>query len=111
MIRVLAVIAVLLLSEAVVVAGDMAAKRWADGRMWSWNLLLAMLAYVAVSAAWLVVLKLHGGSLGRAAVVWASTGVITPVLLGRFMFSEPMTAQSWVGTALCAAGLMLHALK
>ncbi len=93
-----------LLSEAVVAGGDIAAKRWADGPPWSWNLAVAMLAYVAVSAAWLVVLKLNGGALGRAAVIWASTGVVTPMLLGRFMFAEPVLPQGWVGMVFCAIG-------
>lgn len=109
--RILAVALVLVLSEAVVIAGDVAAKRWAFGPLVSGNLVLALLSYLLVSAAWLVVLKLFGGSLGRAAIVWASTGVVTPMLLGRFLFSEPVTPQSWVGVALCAVGLMLNAWK
>lgn len=111
MIRVLVLVLVLVASEGIVVFGDIAAKRWAAGRAVSLDLALALLAYVAVSAAWLVVLRLHGGSLGRAAVVWASTGVVTPVLLGRFMFAESMPPQCWVGVALCAVGLVLASWK
>ncbi len=109
--KILALILVLLASEAVVAGGDVAAKRWADGPPWSWNLAIAMLAYVAVSAAWLVVLKLTGGALGRAAIIWASTGVVTPMLLGRFAFGEAVTPHGWVGVGFCAVGLMLTAWK
>ena len=109
--KILALILVLLLSEAVVIGGDVAAKRWAGGPAFSWNLAIAMLAYVGVSAAWLAVLKLTGGELGRAAVIWASTGVVTPMLLGRFTFGEAVTTQGWVGVGFCAVGLMLTAWK
>ncbi len=111
MIRLLCVLAVLIASEAIVIFGDIAAKRWATGPTLSWRLALALLAYLLVSAGWLAVLKLHGGSLGRAAVVWASTGVVTPVLLGRFMFAESLPPQGWVGVALCAVGLVLTSWK
>lgn len=111
MIRLLCVVTALLVSEAVVAFGDIAAKRWASGRVLSGDLVLALLSYVVVSGAWLVILRLHGGSLGRASIVWASTGVLTPALLGRFMFGEPVSNTGWAGFALCAIGLVLSSWK
>lgn len=102
-------IALALVSEVVVGFGDIMAKRWSGngGRAY---LVSAAFSYVIVSMLWLAVLKASGGQLGRAAIFWAATGTITPVLLGRFWFGEVMTWNAWLGMAFCSVGLVLNAL-
>ncbi len=98
-----------LVSEIVVGFGDIMAKRWSSngGRG---PLVAAAVSYVFVSMLWLAVLKASGGQLGRAAIFWAATGTITPVLLGRFWFGEAMSWTSWLGMAFCSVGLVLNSL-
>lgn len=100
-------IAVLLASDLIVLIGDVYAKRWAGGPVFSSALWWSLLTYVAAGAGWLAVLRLTGGSLGRAAVIWASTGVVVPVIVGRFGFGEVTTPRGWLGIGLCAVGLVL----
>jgi len=93
-----------------VALGDLAAKRWADslGRGY---LAAALASYVLVSALWLGVLRASGGALGRAAIFWAATGVIVPVMLGRFVFGEALTWNVWAGLACCSVGLVLTSFR
>ena len=99
-----------LVADVIVALGDIAAKRWTQGAGTVYAA-LAMGSYVAVSAAWLGVLNATAGQLGRAAVLWAATGALVPVLLGRFVFHEPTPWNLWAGLACCGIGGALIAWK
>ncbi len=101
----------LVFSEIAVAVGDILAKRWADGSLPYATVVPVLFCYLLVSATWLFVLKLSGNNLGRASLMWVGTGVAVPVLVGRFMFHETMTATTWLGAIFCTAGMILAAIK
>lgn len=102
-----AIVALLISTEIIVAIGDVAAKRWALGSLVSLAGCLALVCYVAVSMGWLVLLRCNGAQLGRSATLWAGTGVMIPVLVGRFYFGEPVSWSGWLGLVLTSAGLVL----
>ena len=105
--KILIIVLTLVLSDVIVGLGDVEAKRWTNGAIVSWHGFAALVAYVLVSAAWLVILRVNGGGLGKSAVLWGSTGAVMPMLIGRFGFGETVAPAAWLGVGLCVAGLAL----
>lgn len=104
----LACIALILAAEVVVAIGDVFAKKWQLGFGTS-HLLWGALCYVSVTLSWFAFLRLHG-DLGKAATLWASSGVIVSTGIGWLYFKEPLGTKKLVGTILSALGLLFAAL-
>ncbi len=102
-------VVLMLLADAAVAGADVFAKRWVGG-LGSINLLSAMVAYNAATLLWL---KFFGmsGELARASAIWSTTGVLVPVLIGRFWFGEILLPHQWSGLAMCVAGIFFVVLE
>ena len=104
------VVVIALAGDLLVAFGDIFARRWVSAGVWSKELLLAGLCYAGVTTLWMAMLRTVG-ELGRAGILWAASGAIVPVVLGYFVFHEPVPWNMKLAMVLCAGGMALAALK
>lgn len=101
--------ALCLLADAAVAYADYLGKRWVLGEGANYLVAAFLLCNVSL-AAWFVFLRLHG-DLGRAAVIWSTTGVVAALAIGTGVFKEPLTLGSKIGVGLSIAGVVLMGLQ
>lgn len=104
------IIAIALLGDVLVAAGDVFAKRWSLTGGLTGTLLGAALCYAGTTTLWLTMLRVVGG-LGKASLFWAGTGTLVPIALAYFMFHEPMPWNMWLAVVFCLAGVILAGIK
>jgi len=102
-------IALALVADIIGTYGMIASKAWVAGRGTAY-LIASLAAGVVCSALWYVCLKIQV-DLGKTYVLWAVSGTVTAVLLGRFYFHETFSPGQWAGFILCTVGSVMVAWK
>lgn len=77
-----------------------------DGFTYPWWLIVVILGYLGAFAMLSQVLKI-GMPVGVAYGIWAATGVALTAVLGRVIFSDPLTWTMGAGVVLIMGGVLL----
>lgn len=98
----------LILSALFFAAGEFYSKRFAMHPSWR-NVVAVLVAYLICSALWLPAIR-QTQSLATTGVVWSVTGLVVTVLMGAWLFREPVSLEQWGGILLALVATVLLSL-
>lgn len=95
-------LSLLILFEAI---ADIFAKNWSIHKS-VWIAITSLAFYLVANSFWLFALK-NGAQLGRGAIIFSVASAIIAILLGIFLYKEPVSKIQSVGLALGLLSIVL----